>query len=465
MHIPRVPLMWIGSVLLIVGMSGPAEQVFVTLPHLQDVSSSVLVMVHGASDNGESVRRCAAVNPDGTDYRVLVRDADLYAEFYPVCNGRNIAALAPDGSGWLQVFRYPNDLDTYYDDEYKLEIRDDDGRNPITLDSSVFGQLGGLTFSWRTTWLPDSQHVLFWDKDESDDPFVNLGTGQLHLLGVAPVTDTVVAAFSDGNHRPVITITPDGQPGMAISPDGEQMLFNSYGPGSRSLDIVHLDGSGVDTLVESANVGFCVNWSLDSRQIIFEQWRETNITIEIVNVDGSGQTTLAEGRYPVWSPDGRQITFSCPGENGRYGVCLIEPDGSGLRQLEIDYSGDALSLYWSPDGSKLAFIGQRPETESEIPEVETYDLVIYDFDTQHTYTLLSHESPSVWDCGNYENAIKWSPDGEWVLYWYFLPDMHGGAVVWGDSVYYVCNLEGCRDVYDVVDTGGFISHIRWMPVR
>ena len=55
---------------------------------------------------------------------------------------------------------------------------------------------------------------------------------------------------------------------------------------------------------------------------------------------------------PDWSPDGKLIAFASSRWYG--GICLIRPDGTGLRQI---FRGNASNVDWSPDGRWIAFQG------------------------------------------------------------------------------------------------------------
>ncbi len=437
----------------------------------QNETSNALVLVHGPS-TWTTHPDCVSVNPDGTGFQILATSVDPhdpYAGYNPICNYMFIAALSPDGSRWLGVFWYPVDgnPDKAYDTV--LEVRDKDGKNPIALVSDVLDQLGAPSWHWQATWLPDSQQVLFWDQDYTDEdrgPDFSgyLDTGRVRLLGTTPVTDTLLAVFSDGVTRPVITTTPDGLPALAIAPDGNRVLFRSGNANSKGLYSIHTDGSGVDTLVDSGHVSGCVSWSPDGSQIVFEHWADSSPTIQVIHPDGSGRMTLAEGSLPMWSPDGRQIAFDCPGENGMSGICVVSPDATHLQVLPTGYLGEVHSLYWSPDGSRIAFIGKPAVQPDDDSPFESYDLNVYDLTTGQTVKLLSHEAPYVTGCGGNSAPIQWSPDGTWILYKTIVPMMHCGAIEGGDTLWYVCNLENCRELGDVAGVG-VIRHVRWMPVR
>ena len=83
---------------------------------------------------------------------------------------------------------------------------------------------------------------------------------------------------------------------------------------------------------------------------------------EIYAVDASRhlvQLTHRSGDYrrPTWSPDGRQIAFGYARDpkQKRYGIYVVNADGSGKRELSRDARHDFWDPAWSPDGRTLAF--------------------------------------------------------------------------------------------------------------
>ena len=70
--------------------------------------------------------------------------------------------------------------------------------------------------------------------------------------------------------------------------------------------------------------------------------------------------------YPEWSPDGQQIAFVSNRAVPRglyygYRLFVMGADGSDVRgvaqSIEIHGAGHLLSVKWSPDGSRIAFVG------------------------------------------------------------------------------------------------------------
>ncbi|MDQ4045025.1 MAG: S9 family peptidase [Chloroflexota bacterium] len=101
----------------------------------------------------------------------------------------------------------------------------------------------------------------------------------------------------------------------------------------------------------------------------------------IAGLNGSDARQFTSGQYrdtaPAWSPDGSQIAFisnrpaTLPksDQNEESGkrqftqISLIAPDGGEARQL-TSHSGGASSITWSPDSRRIAFVGSdEPEPD------------------------------------------------------------------------------------------------------
>jgi eukaryotic-like serine/threonine-protein kinase len=106
-----------------------------------------------------------------------------------------------------------------------------------------------------------------------------------------------------------------------ISPDGKRLSFT-------------LEASGYDIWVDDLARGV-----------------KTRLTFG----SSSSQANQAE----VWSPDGRQIAYSCA-RPGKFGLCVRPSDGSGNE--EVILAGTENPRYpndWSPDGKVLAYYESR----------------------------------------------------------------------------------------------------------
>jgi TolB protein len=85
--------------------------------------------------------------------------------------------------------------------------------------------------------------------------------------------------------------------------------------------------------------------------------------IHVINPDGTGQRNLTRNGTvfewsPVWSPDGRKIAFTAQGTDlSATHIYVMDADGSGRRQLTHPKPDRAYSQMrtWSPDGRVLFY--------------------------------------------------------------------------------------------------------------
>jgi TolB protein len=78
--------------------------------------------------------------------------------------------------------------------------------------------------------------------------------------------------------------------------------------------------------------------------------------IAVVNPDGSGfrQLTHDDDVDPAWSPDGRKIAFERRAGGSQSDIYVMNADGSGVRQL-TSAAGTESHPTWSPDALQIAF--------------------------------------------------------------------------------------------------------------
>ena len=70
---------------------------------------------------------------------------------------------------------------------------------------------------------------------------------------------------------------------------------------------------------------------------------------------------------PVWTPDGRRVTFLRYMEGQEKWSLFWKPvDGGGNAELLYSSQYDSVPCSWSPDGNRLAFFGKRPTTKGDV---------------------------------------------------------------------------------------------------
>ena len=162
------------------------------------------------------------------------------------------------------------------------------------------------------------------------------------------------------------------------TPDGTRIVFSHRGHiyvvGSSGTSLRRIHGSGDNVWVNDDDIVYdSPDISPDGSKIAYvkkhQDWFWENRYWEIATsaLDGSGERILTdldgEVSSPSWSPDGSRIAFV-----SRRMVHTMSQDGSDMRPIADlsdqtiptnDTHGvyDGLTLAWSPDGRRIAFVG------------------------------------------------------------------------------------------------------------
>ncbi len=149
-------------------------------------------------------------------------------------------------------------------------------------------------------------------------------------------------------------------------------------------------------------------------KIAFTSDRDGNREIYLMNSNGTGQYRLTNNStvddHATWSPDGRRIAFVGQRPDGQFAIFVMLADGSNKTEvtpLAFDPSGtasgnyvwDAWAMSWSPDATRIVF-QESTATSSQLLMVNT------DGTGRHVLN------------GNLTNARQpsWSPDGSRILF-------------------------------------------------
>lgn len=91
-------------------------------------------------------------------------------------------------------------------------------------------------------------------------------------------------------------------------------------------------------------------WSRDGKLICFDVWKTGGSVstgrIAVVNADGTNPRIISDGVMPSFSPGGKRIAFSRPGQDR--GVWIMSTEGPETELLQLDANGWGTS--WAPDG-------------------------------------------------------------------------------------------------------------------
>ncbi|MDP9020561.1 MAG: hypothetical protein M3N25_07145 [Actinomycetota bacterium] len=207
---------------------------------------------------------------------------------------------------------------------------------------------------------------------------------------------------ADGTGLTQLTFNgPAEDRGTSWSPDGSQIVFHSArfpaaepGPGHSSLEIfiMDADGSNQVRLTENNFQDALPSFSPDGTKIAFNSNRDLDHEIYVMDVDGTNQTRLTfspgEDAHPMSSPDGSQIVFHSR-RAGTLDIFVMDADGSNVRRLTHTDDTHEFFPVWSPDGTQITFTGNTLAPDN-------FDVYVMDADGSDI-TRVTFNEPGVFD--------------------------------------------------------------------
>jgi Tol biopolymer transport system component len=242
--------------------------------------------------------------------------------------------------------------------------------------------------NWSPVWSPDGRY-LYYSSDRSGTP--NIWRVPIdEASGEVRGTPEAINAPSESSSF------------MSFSADGRRMIY-ATDDGRSNLEKIGFDPERqavqgeLSAVTEGSRSIFAGEASPDGRWIAF-QVTQPRDDLFVIQPDGSGLRQLtdddAKDRLPRWSPDGSSILFYS-NRSGRYGAWTIRPDGSGLEPLTVDTDEPLYNPLWSPDGKRIIFnLGFKSTALLELTDLR-----------RRPKPLLLPRDIQVF------NATSWSPDG------------------------------------------------------
>jgi Tol biopolymer transport system component len=231
-----------------------------------------------------------------------------------------------------------------------------------------------------------------------------------------------------------------GQPPKAEPIGGEAIAFVVSETGaSADIYMVNADGSGFGRLGESEDVDWWPTWSPDGGRLAFLSWRRADVTPEaeepsaltqeelalrrlvVRDLDSGEDTTVADSlplqTYPGsfnWSSDGKHIVYMAITDPTQIPVRarIQSVDVATGMQTVLAEGQQGFHPAWSPDGTKIAFVGWIGEPD-ESGQQES-ELFIMDSDGSNLRQVATRPGPDL--------SPRWSPDGRRIAWWGYGPE-------------------------------------------
>ena len=239
-----------------------------------------------------------------------------------------------------------------------------------------------------------------------------IGDARLTVVAVV-VLAFAATACSDQSKLPTSPVVRSPSLGKGFTPNGPGSLpqrgriaFSSTVTGDEELYIMNEDGTGLLRLTYHAGPDQTPVWSPDGKKISFIRPGASATEVFVMNADGSGIKQLTYLGKPnvgamTWSPDSKRIAFmvgSSPNFDD-YDLYVMNAAGGAVTRLTNDPTSEAYPT-WSPDGAKIAFASNK-----------TGPYQIYIMDANGTSPVQFTQ------CGSAGCLFPaWSPDGSRIAY-------------------------------------------------
>jgi dipeptidyl aminopeptidase/acylaminoacyl peptidase len=232
-------------------------------------------------------------------------------------------------------------------------------------DSAQWGRWSpdGTRFAFRTFEGGACGGFTFWSADARGRDVRRLGAGQLFGWGPGHESFAIERGCggSSGDRGPLVFTDARGHEhivatgwhgGLAVSPEGDQIAYETYAPTATVLHVARTDGSGEITAIRGAS---SASWSPDGRRLVFTygpgRWQGA---IGVASAAGRRGRTIVPGtnlRAPAWSPDGRRIAYV----RGYRALETVAPTGRAMTTLAR--ARPLLSFWWSANGRRIYYDG------------------------------------------------------------------------------------------------------------
>ncbi|HTD71626.1 MAG TPA: Ig-like domain-containing protein [Gemmatimonadales bacterium] len=181
--------------------------------------------------------------------------------------------------------------------------------------------------------------------------------GSLQVTTTSTGTDIPAAYGVQVDGGPLLSVNANGQ--LTVSPVGAR----SHTTGLEEPVNCVVAGTNPRTVNVTAGATAVVAFQVNCAPIGRVAFNNLGRGFISMSADGSGVLPFPVAGYQAaWSPNGARIAFmpagtDCSGAPASTVVCVMNADGTGVVGLPITTTISQAGLSWSPDGSKIAFVG------------------------------------------------------------------------------------------------------------
>ncbi|MBI3099169.1 MAG: S9 family peptidase [Planctomycetes bacterium] len=209
--------------------------------------------------------------------------------------------------------------------------------------------------------------------------------------------------------------------GPTFSPDGSRIAYLSNAPGTAQVFVVPSTGGAPQQITDFPDRVMAVQWSPKDPETLLllrDAGGNERAQLCLIRPDGSGLRELTRApkvfhQFGDWSPDGGRILYASNARNERYFDVHVMDFATGTSRTVYEGDGYCYAGEWSPDG-RFAIVGRL---------LGSFDNDLYRVDIEgreKPLHLTPHEG-----LVRYE-AARWSRDGRGL---YLLSD-RGGEFLW-----------------------------------
>ena len=165
--------------------------------------------------------------------------------------------------------------------------------------------------------------------------------------------------------------------GVSWAPGSDRLVFAGVTPdGRHDVYVARADGTATTAIGPRTRERVDPAWSPDGQWIAFQGFDpaeqaqvgayHSRAGLYVMHPDGTGERQLAYGdggfwqyRRPQWAPDPAVARIATNvGEPGEYDIAVFDVTTGAMTKLTDDLAPDLWPV-WSPDGSRIAWLGRR----------------------------------------------------------------------------------------------------------